>query len=145
VIATSHSPLVVGSLGDGKVFRVPRLSEAKRVTLEALQEPFAHYRADQILTSAAFGLDHTTSKQSNELLDQYAELHAKTARTPEEEARYIALRTQVREEVPSSPETPEARAALEAVEKVLVARQLQNPQRALENAQALLARLEKEP
>jgi len=145
VIATSHSPLVVGSLGDGKVFRVPRVSEAKRVTLKALQEPFAHYRADQILTSAAFGLDYTTSEASNTLLDEYAELHAKTARTSEEEARYVALRTQVREEVPSSPETPEARAALDAVEKVLVERQLQNPQRALENAQALLAMLEKEP
>lgn len=145
VIATSHSPLVVGSLGDGKVFRVPRLSEATRVTLAPIEEPFTHYRADQILTSPAFGLDHTVSAASVALLDEYARLHATTVRTPDEEQQYQALRKQVREELPASPETPEAREALAAVEKALVERQLQNPQRALANAQALLAMLEKEP
>lgn len=145
VIATSHSPLVVGSLGDGKVFRVPRLSATTRVELKPLEEPFAHYRADQILTSSAFGLEHTASASSIALLGEYGQLHANTRRTPAEEARYQSLRDTVRKDVPASPETPEARAALTAVEKVLTEQSNANPERALKNAEALLAMLEKKP
>jgi hypothetical protein len=145
VIATSHSPLVVGSLGDGKVFRVPSLATSRSVALEALTDRFEHYRADQILTSDAFGLASTVSDAGAALLTEYAALHARTARNPTEEARYQELARRVRDEVPSSPETPRERDALAAEAKANAEAQHANPERALANAQALLALLENKP
>jgi hypothetical protein len=51
----------------------------------------------------------------------------------------------VRDEVPSSPETPRERDALAAEAKANAEAQHANPERALANAQALLALLENKP
>lgn len=145
VIATSHSPLVVGSLGTGRVFKVPRITETRRVHLEPLTEHFEHYRADQILTSEAFGLDHSVSDGGVALLDEYARLNAKADRSPEEEDRFRSLETRLHDEVPAPPETEAAREAMVLVERALHAQQRRDPERVRTEARRLLALLERDP
>ncbi len=145
VIATSHSPLVVGSLGDGRVFRVPPLSGSRDVTLAPMTERFEQYRADQILTSEAFGLDGTTSARGMKLREEFSRLNATSRRSSQEEARFQALSKELEATIPSSPETPAGREAMALVEEALEARGAKHPEKTLEAAKALLAELERLP
>ena len=54
VIATSHSPLMVGTLIPGEVVRIRRVDGA--LSAETIQEDYRGYRVDQILTDKAFEL-----------------------------------------------------------------------------------------
>ncbi|WP_433209612.1 AAA family ATPase [Dactylosporangium sp. CS-047395] len=69
VIATTHSPLIVGSLSAGEVLTLHRSSTGNGHAREA--EQFRGWRVDQILTSAAFGLDTSRDAETERDLDEY--------------------------------------------------------------------------
>jgi energy-coupling factor transporter ATP-binding protein EcfA2 len=73
VVATSHSPLIVGTLNEGEGLRVHRVGGGFSVE----QTPdYRRYRADQILTDTAFGLetarDPNREQELAPLRDEYA-------------------------------------------------------------------------
>jgi len=145
VIATSHSPLVAGALdAQDRLLRLRRTGQG-RVEIQEVTERLAHYRADQILTSDAFGLDQTASTQGVAQHLEYAALQAKSQRSPAEAERLATLHDTLAAETPSSPETPEGREALLLVEQALHAQQAKQPERVLAEAQKLLSMLEGKP
>jgi len=93
VIATTHSPLVVGALEEGEVVRVRRTSGG--LTIEPLQQSYQGYRADQILTDSAFDLASARALEWERKAEEYTMLLGKSCRTPEEAARFQALDTEL--------------------------------------------------
>jgi hypothetical protein len=69
VIATTHSPLIVGSLEAGEVLTLHRTPAGDGRVEES--EQFRGWRADQILTSPAFGLDTSRDAETERDLDEY--------------------------------------------------------------------------
>jgi energy-coupling factor transporter ATP-binding protein EcfA2 len=112
VIATSHSPLIVSNLEPEELV-VFRRGDEGRITAATVDEPLRGYRADQVLTSDAFGLDTSRSEYATALLQEYAEALAIGADTPEARARLAELTARVRREIPSPPETVLERRALD--------------------------------
>ena len=92
VIATTHSPLIVGGMLADEVFVSRRKrSDPKAVELESLQVRFKGLRVDQILASAAFDMPNSREPESAAALKEYESLVYKTQRTREEELRLKAL------------------------------------------------------
>lgn len=110
VIATSHSPLIASNLEPDELI-VFRRADDGRITAARVDEPLRGYRADQVLTSDAFGLDTTRSEYAMRLLKEYSDALAEGADTPETRARLADLTARVRREIPSPPETIEERRA----------------------------------
>ncbi len=104
VVATSHSPLVAANLEPGEVVVFSR-DAARRISASRVADALRGYRADQVLTSAAFGLNTTRSEYAQALLRDYAEALSRGADTPEARAGLAALTARVRREIPSPPET----------------------------------------
>jgi energy-coupling factor transporter ATP-binding protein EcfA2 len=119
VIATSHSPLIVGNLDSEEVYHLRRLSETGKVSVERLGVSFKGWRADQILTGPAFDLDTTVSQAAQDWMGEYEALYGKTHRAPAEERRLAELKEILRTEIPSHPETPERREALRLIESYM--------------------------
>lgn len=118
VIATSHSPLIASNMEPDEVVVLMR-DDKQRITATRVTEPLRGYRADQVLTSGAFGLKSSRSVYATALLQRYAEALAQGVDAPETRARVSALGALVREEIASPPETVEERLALdEATRKV---------------------------
>ncbi|MEV8517587.1 AAA family ATPase [Dactylosporangium sp. NPDC051484] len=69
VIATTHSPLIVGALEPGEVLTLHR-DHAGHGSVEQAEE-FRGWRADQILTSPAFGLDTSRDAKTERDLEEY--------------------------------------------------------------------------
>lgn len=113
VIATSHSPLIVSNLEPDEVLVFSRGDEGQ-ISHARVEEPLRGYRADQVLTSRAFGLHTSRSEYATTLLRDYAVALAATSDTPESRAALLALTERVRREIPSPPETIEERRALDA-------------------------------
>lgn len=128
VIATSHSPLVVGNLEAREVLHVRREAESGKVLVERLNVSFQGWRADQILTSPAFDLQTTIGEKAQQLMDEYASLYGKTQRTPEDQERLEVLANTLRSQIPSHPETPEKREALGLLEEFMHQQLLDQPQ-----------------
>jgi len=75
VIATTHSPLIVGSLETNEVAVVYRdPNEPSIVTLQPLQQRFKGLRVDQILATSAFDMPTTRDPESARLVDKYEAL-----------------------------------------------------------------------
>ncbi len=110
VVATTHSPLVLGSAADASV-RVLERDDAGAIWVRKVDQSFEGWRADQILTSEAFGLESTISPKVRELLREHARLNARSKRTPKEEKRFLEVRTILRATLPSAGETAVERAA----------------------------------
>ena len=93
VIATTHSPLLVGGMRREEVWIAQRNPQEKRsITLERPPIDFEGMRADEILTSPLFGLVTTRSDNGIAELNEFAVLrHKENARTQEEEMRYSVL------------------------------------------------------
>lgn len=118
VIATTHSPLIVSNVAPDEIVLFRRDGEG-RLVAERIAEPLRGYRADQVLTSRAFGLDTTRSEYAAALLREYEIALSHGAETPEAKARLAELTARVRQEIASPPETIEERASLdEAVRQV---------------------------
>ena len=125
-LATSHSPLVAGSLRRGELFvaeRVPRTSSDGTEHLPAMVTSAdvnpEGLRADQVLTSSLFGLETTLSGQARADLARYGELHAQQQRNAEEQEEYTRLEREIRLKVPLPYETPAERRAEELVRALI--------------------------
>ena len=99
-LATSHSPLVAGSLRQGELFvaeRAPRASsdgtEYLVATVTATDVDPEGLRADQVLTSPLFGLMTSRSPEFGNKVDRYTQLMTAASRTPEEDAEMQSLKS----------------------------------------------------
>lgn len=116
VIATSHSPLMVGNLEDHELIKVGR--EAGEMTVEHLAQSFTGYRADQILTDAPFEMESTRARSWEALREEYAALNGRTDRDADEEVRFEWLTQTLRQAPPPFESRDERDAAME-IEKAL--------------------------
>jgi AAA domain, putative AbiEii toxin, Type IV TA system/AAA domain/SIR2-like domain len=120
VLATTHSPLIVGNLQPPNASCYRLLRYEGSVTAEPVPvESFRGWRADQILTGPAFGLDSTRGQETRELMEYYSSLLAIREPTEYERIRLAELSEQLERNVPSYQETEEARQAGELVEEWL--------------------------
>jgi predicted ATPase len=116
IVATTHSPLMVGNLGKNEVIRVRR--NGIELAVEHLAQSFTGYRADQILTDAPFEMDSTRARSWEALRDEYADLSGLTQRTSEEEERFAWL-TETLRQAPPPFESREERVQAEELEAAL--------------------------
>ncbi len=94
IFATTHTPLLATASADFEDSLVCRLKahldgSPELVIIE--RQELAGLRADQVLTSEAFGLVTSRSPGSEDDLDHFAELRGKAERTAEEEAELKLL------------------------------------------------------
>ena len=115
-IATSHSPLIVGGLAQGRVHFLDRAEDTKRVQHSTLDEPFIGWSVAQIVTHPFFGLPGSRDLDTVNAVDRYTDLVLKDARTPEEETQLAQLANQLQLRPPSEHEREEARKAYALIE-----------------------------
>jgi hypothetical protein len=125
VIATSHSPMVAGSVDSSAVLALRR--QGPRVHVLANIEPMAGWRADQILTSEMFGLESTRSVEVEAQLERFSELATADWTGPEEENELAEIARQLKVRLPSPPERQEAREAFAMIESACRQRFQQMP------------------
>lgn len=85
VIATTHSPLVVGNLEAGHVVAMRR--SQGNVLAEVVPVGMRGWDADDILTGLGFDMDTSREPETAQLEEEYAQLFAKSPRTREEDER----------------------------------------------------------
>ena len=144
VVASTHSPLVVGNLQPSELNHLRRHS-GSGVTVERIEQSFRGWRADQILTGPAFDLDSSRDPATGELMREYRELltHPDPSRTQGVRIREIAAHLEG--VVPSHQETQTARRAEELVEEWMVGRlgdlSSDEQERVMQEARLYLGRL----
>jgi hypothetical protein len=116
VIATTHSPLVVGGMENREVIVLNREPGSPTVSVRKIKGDLMTMRADQILTSSLFGLPST--RHSDRLVNRYSELLGRTQRTAKEQSEFEELRSRLREGLKSE-ETPFQQAVEEAIRTTL--------------------------
>jgi hypothetical protein len=116
LVATTHSPLMVGNTLPGEVIHLERRGGAR--ALRQLDVTFQGLRADQILTSVAFELDSTRDQKTTEELDEYCALMARAKFTPNEAARLAELSERLRERLPYPQETEGERRQAASVDEL---------------------------
>jgi AAA domain, putative AbiEii toxin, Type IV TA system len=95
-IVTVHSPLVVQAAEDANLVVLKRYpDDPSRVLIDNDVEAIKGWRIDQVLTSDLFGLDSSRPPSVAKAMDERADLLAKNAPTPEEQARLDALEDQM--------------------------------------------------
>lgn len=103
LVASTHSPLVVGSMTEGCLIHLQRQGGA--ILPEVMQQGFVGWRSDQILTSPAFDLMTTRDPLTEERLAEYRRLLAGGLSNPQERRRAAALAEMLHEEIPGTEET----------------------------------------
>jgi hypothetical protein len=95
-IVTVHSPLVVQAAEDANLVVLKRYpDDPSRVQIDNDVEAIKGWRIDQVLTSDLFGLESARPPSVAKAMDERADLLAKNAPTPEEQARLDALENQM--------------------------------------------------
>lgn len=117
-IATTHSPLVVGGMSSDQVMRFQRDEDGVIRKLDVTPE-MTMGRADQVLTSALFGMRTTLDPETQKKITQYRDLLGKERRTKKEEEEFRQISEEIRFRIPPSPETPPGRMAMQLVEAVI--------------------------
>jgi energy-coupling factor transporter ATP-binding protein EcfA2/uncharacterized protein (DUF1778 family) len=98
IITTTHTPLVaagVADMEDGLLIGLESDSEGQTIVRKIGQQELVGKRADQVLTSEAFGLITSRSPGSEEKIDRYALLKSKHNRSGEEENELESLRVEL--------------------------------------------------
>ena len=99
ILASTHTPLVaagIANLDSGMLIKLDR-NEDRFITATIInKEELSGKRADQVLTSEAFGLLTSRNIASEDAVDRYAELLGLTHRTEPEEAELEALRAHIK-------------------------------------------------
>lgn len=116
VIATTHSPLMVANSEVGELMRIQRAGAD--LTVEPIAISLEGYRADQILTTNAFGLTTTRGVRAEERRNRYAELLGRKQRSPAEETEFTAIEQEL-EDGPRAGETPIGRSAADILDTQL--------------------------
>jgi hypothetical protein len=116
-VASSHSPLIAGSLPAASIVRFRR--ENGKVVAEQPESSFKGWRVDQILTSPLFGLQTGRESETERMLMRYTELAARDDLDggEQEEMRRAAEALKVR--MPTQAERHEARAAYDVLESAM--------------------------
>lgn len=127
IIATTHTPLIVGGIVDVETSTIIRLGEGGEVE-KLNKEHLRGKRADQILTSA-FGLPTSRSIGNTDDVDRYAELYAKHRNT-DEEIEFQKLSSQLEKDLKFG-ESEYEQDVEEAIAKTLQERLGQAPTRPL--------------
>jgi predicted ATPase len=121
IIASTHTPLVAAGIADvdrSLLLKLER-NDQNEIAIHTIdQEQIAGKRADQVLTSDAFGLLTTRNERSHDDVDRYTKLLGNKHRTEAEEAELQTLRTLVQNRL-SNAETPAAQAVEKAVDEAL--------------------------
>ncbi len=118
-VATTHSPLCTAGITD--------LAEDKYQILRFQNEPadlisvdsLRGLRADQILTSEAFGLSTTRNPDIAEKLEEFGKLYLKESRSEQEEQEFQKLGMLLDENLPESAEDNETRIMQEKLKNML--------------------------
>ncbi|MGY1884151.1 AAA family ATPase [Blastococcus sp. SYSU DS0753] len=117
-IATTHSPLIVGSMRPGEIVRLRR-NEDGVVTAVHLPD-YQGWRADQILTDLAFELAESRDVSTANRIEEYKSLLARSPKlTSEESGRLVRLEAELGERVPRVAESAIRREAAELLEIAL--------------------------
>lgn len=111
LIASTHSPLVVGSLGDAQLVHLQRSKEG--ISHELLKADFGGWRSDQILTGPAFDLPTSRDQATERTMQKYTELLSRGDDREKDQVREIAERLRI--EVPRPQESESGRAAADLV------------------------------
>ena len=129
-IGTSHSPLCASGLADLQdedyslvVFGAPEGDGPVRVDTVP---PLRGLRADQVLTSRAFGLPETRNPEIQAKLEQFRKLLLLESRSEKQEAEFVKLRETLEQQVPSLAESEEDRALDRQLRKQLSEYSAQN-------------------
>jgi predicted ATP-binding protein involved in virulence/nucleoside phosphorylase len=96
IIASTHTPLVAAGIADVDQSMLLKLerNEENEISLKVIdKEQVAGKRADQVLTSDAFGLYTTRNERSHDDVDRYSKLSGQKTRTESEEAELQKLRS----------------------------------------------------
>jgi hypothetical protein len=107
LIASTHSPLVVGSMADGCLIQLQR--EGGEIVPDAIEDDFTGWRSDQILTGPAFDMTTTRDPRSEQRLAEYRRLLAKGLSDPSDRKRAERLAAKLREDLPRPQETEAGR------------------------------------
>ena len=123
VIATTHSPLVVGSLETDDDHPAPRLwrlfRDGPSLRHERLDLHYGGWRADQILTSKAFDLPTAYDVTTQGRLEDIRQRHADPEPTPEDQEELRELIEDLDELLRRPESRPVERAAAELVSQWL--------------------------
>lgn len=105
-IATSHSPIIATGLTDYDDAKlIAFIEDAGSIRAMDDLPAFHGMRADQVLTSVAFGLHTTISIGSIKEIDRFSELIGKSYRRSNEEAEYQKLRAHLNTALSGETET----------------------------------------
>jgi hypothetical protein len=103
MIVSTHSPLIVAGMKPTEVARFDR-NKAGAVVHVRIEQDMLLGRADQVLTTPAFGLPTARDQQSLKYLAQYRKLLAKPDHTDEDKKRLAELEALVKFHVPPADE-----------------------------------------
>jgi hypothetical protein len=146
LVATTHSPLIVGSSSSDELIRLRR--NGHMIEAERLDTSFRGWRADQILTGPAFDLDTTIDEDTENLLSEYTRLLGNTNRNQAEQARFLEIEARIEQRVPGHLQTPAEREAYGLMQEWLVERVASQPagrkEAILREARKLMADLDEE-
>jgi len=123
-IVSTHSPLVVAGRSNEEVWVFDRDEVTRKVLVSRPSMDFAGMRADQVLTSPAFGLKGARDYETVRKQERYGELLNEASLRPEEELELASLRRDPA--IVSRPveESPRLEAAAEMARKA-IARELE--------------------
>jgi predicted ATP-binding protein involved in virulence len=118
-IASTHSPLIVGALAAGTVATVKRLEDDQ--TEVTYSSEFTGWRADQILTSQAFGLESSRDVTTSNRLSEYGKALSKKSagEAPDVAESRRRMERELRAELPGPGETAAQRSAASIIDEVL--------------------------
>jgi energy-coupling factor transporter ATP-binding protein EcfA2 len=148
VFATTHSPLIIGSMEKNEIYHLRRREGI--VSVERLTFSPKGWRADQILTSSGFELPTTVSPEGVKLRESYGEALAKASDPANKnddavKEQYEKMALEIGEAIPTHPETSEERLALEMLEQWMLERFMEQPDEArdkvIQRAQGIYARI----
>jgi energy-coupling factor transporter ATP-binding protein EcfA2 len=153
VIATTHSPLIVANARAGEVFylrrpdpEAPGDRRAGQPKVTRIEHSFEGWRADQILTAPAFGMDYARDRKTRLRLQRYEALFTKAKRSRAEQLEMEGLADELDETVLPRHESPEKRQAVQLVTEWMKQRLTELPEeqkvKVLSEAERYLAELE---
>lgn len=116
-VASSHSPLIAGSLPASSIIRFRR--EFGKVIAQQPESSFKGWRVDQILTSPLFGLQTGRESETERVLMRYTELAARDDLNGGEQEEMRRAAEVLRVRLPTPVERQEARAAYEVLEDAM--------------------------
>ena len=119
-LVSTHSPLVVGSMAEGSLWRFFR-GEDQRVQSEEFSASFRGWRADQILASPVFDTD-VRDPGTEQLLNDYEDLAALESPSADQLERLRAAAAALNVRLPNPEQTEEARKARDLIENAAAAK-----------------------